>query len=72
MDGIPIPTVYVVVVDDGAFLVGLHALRPEDTYQSATGAHGRIAKETLNEDEARALALQYLESGYRRNGGETI
>ena len=62
-------TVYVVVVDDAAALVGVHALGPDDSYQSATGAHGRIAKETESRKEAEELFDRYIKDGYARDGG---
>jgi hypothetical protein len=63
------PTMYVVVVDDASALVGVHELGPDDTYQSATGAHGRVAKETPDLGEARKLFDSYIRQGYTRNGG---
>ena len=62
-------TTYVVVVDDASALVGVHALGPDDSYQSATGAHGRIAKETKSRKEAEALFDRYIADNYRRDGG---
>jgi hypothetical protein len=62
-------TVYVVVTNDAAELVSLHALGPNDSYQSATGAHGRIAKETESREEAEELYDRYIRDGYRRDGG---
>jgi hypothetical protein len=69
--------IVVVVVDDAAALVGIHLLDLDDTYQSATGAHGRIVYERPDcapgsHYDARWLARDYLRRGYRRNGGIDI
>ena len=61
--------IWIVVVDDAAALVGLHALGPADSYQSVTGAHGRVAYEAESRAAAAAVAKSFVQNGYRRNDG---